>query len=74
METKWRVDHGIHRGTITSRDSGSREYDTEKDARDGFQESKTWYANMGYVIWFAYLYAPDGTKTILAPGNSSYHR
>jgi len=69
---KWILNHGIHRGTVTSRDSGTSTFDTEQEARDSFLEQKEWYRSIGYVIWFAYLTSPDGKKIVLDSGNNAY--
>jgi len=74
MSNKWVLHHGIHRGTITSRDTGSCEYETEQEAREDFAKQKAWYRSIGYVIWFAYLNSPNGEKYIIDPGNSNYER
>jgi len=72
MANKWVLHHGIHRGTITSRDTGSEEYDTEQEARDAFKNHKDFYSRIGYVIWFAYLVSPEGKKTAIDAGNTNY--
>ena len=65
MPDKFVLHHGCHRGTITSRDSTSREYDTYEDAHDAYLRHKEFYKGMGYQIWFAEIIKPDGTKVML---------
>ena len=57
MSDKWVLAHGIHRGTLTSRDSGNpEEFDTEQEAMTAFRKHKD---------WFAYLTSPNGDKRLL---------
>lgn len=49
MEIKYR----FHRYTITSRDSEVREFDTEQEAIQSWQDSRKSYRSIGYVVWFA---------------------
>lgn len=74
MSDKWILNHGIHRGTITSRDSETQEYETEQEARNSFEKQRKWYTQYGYVIWFAYLISPSGEKIVLDSGNINYSR
>ena len=67
-EEKWTVQHGIHRGTLTSRDSSVDTFDSEESAREYFQQQKAFYRKIGYSIWFAYLISPDGHETVLDAG------
>ena len=71
MSKKWRLNHGIHRGTITSRDSTSQEFDTKEQALASLQKQKRFYRSIGYKIWFANLISPDGENTNLG-GDSNY--
>ena len=71
MSKKWVLSHGIHRGTITSRDSTSEEFDTKEEALSSLQSQKEFYKNIGYKIWFANLISPDGEETRLG-GDSNY--
>lgn len=71
-ESKWTLVHGIHRGTLTSRDSGQSTHNSLEECRAKLQEHITFYKSIGYVIWYAYAKSPDGTETILHPGNSNY--
>jgi hypothetical protein len=64
---KWTLTHGIHRGTIASRDTaGPEEFDTRDAAIKYLNEQKRFYASLGYVLWFAKLVSPDGTEERLA--------
>jgi hypothetical protein len=65
-EGKFMVHHGIHSGTVTSRDSGEPTiHDSAGEARKAFAEAKRDYASMGYVTWFAYMYDDQGRRTVL---------
>jgi len=55
---KWLLSFGIHRGTLTSRDSGRTEHDGKEDAERSYQEQKASAASSGYKVWFAKLIAP----------------
>jgi len=69
---KWVLRHGVHRGTLISRDMGSpQEFDTEEAARKAYSEQRAFYHSIGYQIWFAYLKSPDGKETCLET-NSYY--
>ena len=59
---KWTFNYGIHRGTYTSRDTGSNQYDTEEEAMKFYHEQKKWLKSIGYMFWYADLIAPDGAK------------
>lgn len=72
MDSKYTLTHGIHRGTITSRDTGQPEhFDTEAEAFAQLDGHRKFYRSVGYVIWFANITAPDGTK-IHSEGNGNY--
>lgn len=62
---KWLVVHGIHKGTVMSRDSGTSTHDSPEKAHARFREAKADYARVGYVTWFAYLYDDQGNRTEL---------
>ena len=65
-QEKYILDHGIHRGTLMSRDSGRpEEFETYEKAYQAFLDHKKFYRTIGYMIWFASITAPDGTKTHL---------
>jgi len=65
--SKWLVILGIYAGTFTTRDIDRQEYATETLARQNFETARQVYAQMGYSIWFAYLYDDQGNRTELAP-------
>lgn len=62
---KFTLHHGCHRGTITSRDSTSAEYDTYLEAYSAYLDHREFYASIGYKIWFAEIIRPDGSKLAL---------
>ncbi len=65
-EGKWIFNHGCHRGTLTSRDTGyPEEYDTEAEALEAYEGHRSFYLSIGYQIWYAKLTSPDGvTRTL----------
>ena len=65
VEDKYILSLGIHRGTLLSRDSGTSEHDTYKEAYDTYLQRRKFFNSIGYQIWFADIIAPDGTKTHL---------
>lgn len=68
-EGKWLVSHGIHDGTLTSRDLanplGPTEHESEAAAREAFAKAKEGFAQIGCVTWFAYMYDDQGKQTEL---------
>lgn len=66
------LEHGIHDGTLISRDSGSQKFETREEALASLIKQEKFYKSIGYVIWFANLICPDGTKEVLRAGNCSY--
>jgi hypothetical protein len=63
---KWILNHGCHRGTITSRDVGQpEEFDTREDAVNALTAHRKWYKSIGYQIWFATLKSPEGKEETL---------
>ena len=72
MDNKYTLSHGIHRGTITSRDTGRPEtFGSAEAARAKLEEHRKWYRSIGYAIWFAEITDPTGKK-IHYEGNSNY--
>ncbi len=64
--------YGIHRGTLTSRDSGQpEEHPTRQACVDSWKAHKRWFSGMGYVIWFARIKHPDGHEERL-DGDCNY--
>jgi hypothetical protein len=71
QQKPWRLNIGIHSGTMISRDSGSHTvkfHDSSaplESLEDCIECAKAWEANyrsMGYYIWFATAIAPDDTR------------
>ena len=62
---------GCHRGTITSRDSETRDFATYAEAHIDYLRAKQAWARFGYVVWFAEIIGPDGVLTHLE-SNSNY--
>jgi len=65
---RWRLNFGVHRDTLLTRDSEINEYDSEEEARKNFEQLKEWYESFGLKIWYADLYPPEGEKTVLDKG------
>lgn len=72
----WKLHIGIHKGTVTSRDSGfhAGHFDDHSKPLTSLEEvticAQQWqenYRQIGYSIWFAHAVAPDGAviKNIL---------
>lgn len=73
-EGKWIFNHGIHRGTITSRDTYQpMKFDTKEEAMMYYREQREFYHSIGYQFWYAKLTSPDG-KTSTLESNSNYDR
>jgi hypothetical protein len=75
----WKFNIGIHRGTLTSRDSQvvAEHFDDHTKPLTSLEEvtetAKKWqstYARSGYVIWFAKALSPEGTETTVLQGTS----
>ena len=71
----WQLFHGIHRGTITSRDTcsdnGLESLEACRQKLAGYEAS---YSRLGYVIWFAKAISPRGTQHHIHPGSADYAR
>ena len=63
--SKYILNIGCHRGTLTSRDSEVRKFDTENEAMQSYQKSRKFYHSIGYQVWFATITLPDGKKIAL---------
>lgn len=64
-EKKFVLSHGCHRGTLMSRDSTAEEFNTYDEAYQAYLQHRSFYHSIGYMIWFADIISPDGTKTHL---------
>ena len=66
---KWSLTIGIHRGTITSRDT---EHPKQMDSLEACQKevnrAELEYARFGCYIWFARAVDPEGKTYRLHPG------
>jgi len=63
---KFVLNHGCHRGTLMSRDTGSpQEFGTYDEAYQAYLGHRKFYHSIGYQIWFAEIVSPDGTKYYL---------
>ncbi len=66
MSKPYRVQWGIHRGTMISRDIGeAQEFETESDALGWIEKTRARYKQMGYHIWYAYLLGPGEEKRLI---------
>lgn len=70
LETmKWTLHIGIHRGTITSRDSENpKQFDSLEECREHATDAFRWYRSMGCQCWFCYAISPTGERTTLIQG------
>lgn len=64
-ENKYTLHIGCHRGTLMSRDATAETYDTYEEAHDAYLKHRSFYRSIGYLVWFADIVSPDGTKTHL---------
>lgn len=67
---KWKLSIGCHKGTLMSRDSDQVELDSLEACEEYVKESEKFWQQIGYFVWFANAFAPDGTKHQLHPGTS----
>jgi hypothetical protein len=66
---KWHFHVGIHRGTITSRDSEPpKEMDSLAECEAAATKARRDYAQLGCQIWFCYAMSPEGERHTLIPG------
>lgn len=70
MEKEWRLSYGIHRGTLMSRDTGSKNFATLAECKADVAKMESDFRRMGYMIWFAEAHGPDGQKERVHAGNS----
>lgn len=65
-DKKFYLSIGCHRGTLMSRDVDSpRPFDTYEEAYQAYLQAKAFWRSIGYMVWFAEITSPDGTKTHL---------
>jgi len=64
-EQKFKLNIGCHRGTLISRDSAQETYDTYAEAFSAYEKHRAFYRSIGYMVWFAEIVSPDGTKANL---------
>lgn len=66
---KWKFHVGIHRGTLTSRDSEEPvDADSLEQCREWARKAQLNYASLGCQIWFCYAVSPEGERTTLIEG------
>lgn len=66
----WKIDIGIHDGTVTGRDSnvvttkngGQEPLESLEDCQNEVKQLVEWYARKGYGLWYCNIIAPDGSK------------
>jgi hypothetical protein len=69
-DRKWRLNMGCHRGTLMSRDSNTEEYDSLEACKSAVASAEKFWASIGYFVWFANAYGPDGEQVQLHVGTS----
>ncbi len=63
---KWEFRHGIHKGTLMSRDvAETQRLDTESAALKYYEKQRKLYRRSGYQIWYAKLMSPNGEERTL---------
>lgn len=66
---KWKFHIGIHRGTLTSRDSEPpKEVDSLPECRTMALKAMREYAQLGCLIWYCYAISPTGKRVTLIDG------
>lgn len=55
---KWLLQSGCHNGSITGRDSGTTEHDSEAAAREEWARTEAFWKLMHSKVWFAKLVPP----------------
>jgi hypothetical protein len=69
MNGTWKLDYGIHRGTMISRDCEVIPgLDGEQGCRYALAQVERYVASIGSYIWYAYAISPDGTRIKLCNG------
>lgn len=69
-DNKVQLNYGIHKGTLMSRDTNSREFESLDEAKKYLDEEERFIKGFGYMIWFAYIKMSDGKEYSIHPGNS----
>ncbi len=72
----WKLDVGMHKGTMMSRDTIIVDCDDEYKPLETFddclrvaKEHQARYAGFGAYLWYAHAIAPDGTRHLnIIPG------
>ncbi len=66
----WMFHVGIHRGTLTSRDSEQpKEAESLKQCQEWAREALLGYASLGCQVWYCYAMSPEGERTTLIQGS-----
>jgi hypothetical protein len=70
---KWKFHIGIHRGTLTSRDSENpKELGSLEECQKAAQDALRDYTRLGCYIWFCYAISPEGERITLIEGEPYY--
>ena len=64
----WTLSIGCHRGTLTSRDSGTEEHDSLEECKKAVAKAEKAWRSFGYFVWFATAKGPDGEEVKLHNG------
>lgn len=58
----WRMNYGIHKGTLMTRDSANAEgFESLEALKKVYARYKAFHESIRYVCWFAYAYPPAGS-------------
>ena len=60
MAGKYTLNIGCWRGTLASRDSEQRKFDTLEEAKQSIEDSVLLWRRIGYYLWFAEIKSPEG--------------
>lgn len=74
----WRLDLGVHRGTVNSRDyhstttkfSNDEPLESLEDCKETAKQWEDNYRQLGLLIWYGNAIAPDGKSTPVLNGVS----
>jgi hypothetical protein len=67
-DKQWRLSIGIHKGTLMSRDTDNRTFNSLEECKRDVRQTEENMARIGYYIWFAKAYGPDGEEIKLHEG------